>query len=283
MLRTILLALVCPLLLAAAMAEDVVEHEPLKVDKVVLAETPTAQPHGVWHGVMGVLSDLGAGAVPLLAASVAVTALLLGRRFRQAAFAVLAVQGATVFARVFKGAFERPRPQLTRTAMAVTAADPPGGRRVLLVGLLVVLVVIAWRTVWRPGLLLLTTVYVGWLVLEAITEQLVSVDGHNDSFPSGHAVGSMAVVATLVVLVWPTRHRWPVVVAGGVFAAAVGASRVYLGFHFPSDVLAGWSWAVAWTAAMWLFVLRRTPPPAPTLTSTSRGGGPQRAVVPAEK
>jgi membrane-associated phospholipid phosphatase len=261
MLRTILLALVCPLLLAAAMAEDVVEHEPLEVDRVVLAETPTAQPHGAWHDVMGVVSDLGAGAVPLLVASLAVTVLLLRGKLRRAAFAVLAVQGATVLARLFKDVFDRPRPQLARTAVAVSTVDPPGGRRLLLVGVLVVLVVLTWRTAWRPPVLLLTMVYVAWLLLEEGTQQLVPVHGQNDSFPSGHAVGSMAVVAALVVLVWPTRHRWPVVIAGGVFAAAVGASRVYLGLHFPSDVLAGWSWAVAWTAAMWLFVLRRPPPP----------------------
>jgi membrane-associated phospholipid phosphatase len=109
---------------------------------------------------------------------------------------------------------------------------------------------------------------VTWLALEGVTKQLVPVHGQHDSFPSGHAVGSMAVVATLVVLLWPTRHRWTVVVAGSVFAAAVGASRVYLGFHFPSDVLAGWSWAVAWTAAMWLLVLRR--PPAPAASETER-------------
>ena len=262
-----MLAVVCPLLLAAAMAEDVVEHEALEVDKVVLAETPTAPPHGVGHTVMGMISDLGAGAVPLLVASVAVTVLLRRGRFRHAAFAVLAVQGATVLGRVFKDAFDRPRPQLARTAAAVTAADPPGGRRLLLVGVLIVLVVIAWRTVWRPGVLLLTMVYVAWLALEGVSKQLVPVKGEYDSFPSGHAVGSMAVVATLIVLVWPTRHRWAVVVAGGVFAAAVGASRVYLGYHFPSDVLAGWAWAVAWTAAMWLFVLRRPPPEATTRSS----------------
>ena len=59
------------------------------------------------------------------------------------------------------------------------------------------------------------------------------------SFPSGHAAGSFAVatfLATWLVL----RHRAPLPAAGLVaLAAAIGVSRVYLGVHFPGDVLAG--------------------------------------------
>ncbi len=73
---------------------------------------------------------------------------------------------------------------------------------------------------------------------------------HDFSFPSGHAMGSMAVVLALVVLAWPTRWRWPVIVLGMVFVVLVGVSRVYLGVHFPSDVLAGWGAALAWVAAV---------------------------------
>src|SRR3546814_8426441 len=64
---------------------------------------------------------------------------------------------------------------------------------------------------------------------------------HNFSFPSGHAMGSMTLAAVLVLLAWPTRWRWPVVAAMAVFVPMVGLSRVYLGVHFPSDILAGWA------------------------------------------
>jgi len=69
---------------------------------------------------------------------------------------------------------------------------------------------------------------------------------HTYSFPSGHSMGSMAFVAALAVLAWPTRWRWWAIVLGGVFTLLVGFSRVYLGVHFPSDVVAGWSASLAW-------------------------------------
>ena len=66
------------------------------------------------------------------------------------------------------------------------------------------------------------------------------------SFPSGHAMGSMTLALGLVVLAWDTRWRWPVLVVALAFAVAVGASRVWLGVHYPSDILAAWAAAAAW-------------------------------------
>lgn len=78
----------------------------------------------------------------------------------------------------------------------------------------------------------------------------------NYSFPSGHAMGSMTLACVVVLLCWPTRHRWPALIAGAVFVALVGLSRIYLGVHFPSDILAGWSAALAWTYAVYAMVFR---------------------------
>ena len=67
---------------------------------------------------------------------------------------------------------------------------------------------------------------------------------HDGSFPSGHASGSFCVAAFLAVAlpaVWPSpawRVRF-VAVAALAVATLVAVSRVYLGAHFPSDVLAG--------------------------------------------
>jgi undecaprenyl-diphosphatase len=70
------------------------------------------------------------------------------------------------------------------------------------------------------------------------------------SFPSGHAMGTMALAAALVVITWPTRGRWWVLAAGSVFVLLVGLSRVYLGVHYPSDILAGWAASLAWVAGV---------------------------------
>jgi undecaprenyl-diphosphatase len=76
----------------------------------------------------------------------------------------------------------------------------------------------------------------------------------NFSFPSGHAMGSMTLATVVVLLCWQTRWRWPVLGAALVFVPMVGLSRVYLGVHYPSDILAGWAAALAWTVAVWMLV-----------------------------
>jgi len=76
------------------------------------------------------------------------------------------------------------------------------------------------------------------------------------SFPSGHAMGSMTLACVLVMLAWHTRWRWPVLAVMAPFVVLVGLSRVYLGVHYPSDILAGWAVAMAWAVAVYLAVYR---------------------------
>ena len=77
------------------------------------------------------------------------------------------------------------------------------------------------------------------------------------SFPSGHAMGSMTLAVVLVLLAWRTRWRGPVLALMSVFVVMVGLSRIYLGVHYPSDILAGWTAALAWTLGVFLLVFRR--------------------------
>lgn len=76
------------------------------------------------------------------------------------------------------------------------------------------------------------------------------------SFPSGHAMGTVAVVAALVVLTWGTRWRWPVLVLGTMVVALIGLSRLYLGVHYPSDVIAGAAASLAWVTALTMSLRR---------------------------
>ena len=83
------------------------------------------------------------------------------------------------------------------------------------------------------------------------------------SFPSGHAMGSATLGAALILLCWRTRARWPVTIGVLGFVLLVGVSRIYLGVHFPSDILAGWTAAMAWVVGIYALIIRHaSPPPA---------------------
>lgn len=79
---------------------------------------------------------------------------------------------------------------------------------------------------------------------------------HTFSFPSGHAMGSMTLAWVCLLLAWRTRWRWPVTIVAAAFTVIVGLSRVYLGVHYPSDILAGWTAASIWAVCCFFLVFR---------------------------
>ena len=113
-------------------------------------------------------------------------------------------------------------------------------------------------------------------------EILHLVEESNFSFPSGHAVGSMVFYGLAIWLVWHyvsnKKTAAVLTVLLGIPLVFVGMTRVYLGVHFPTDVLAGWclgAVAIVITAEIILAVERRrgallTEPPAQKSASSDQ-------------
>ena len=66
------------------------------------------------------------------------------------------------------------------------------------------------------------------------------------SFPSGHAMMSMAYYGCLAWLVVQHGHRWGVAAALIGFALLIGGTRIYFHVHYPTDVVAGFCGGAAW-------------------------------------
>ena len=83
-----------------------------------------------------------------------------------------------------------------------------------------------------------------WIVTETHT-----------SFPSGHATASMALALCIVYLLWNTKWRKATIIAASVYLLLIGFSRLYLGVHFPTDILGGWLLGIGWMALVITFVI----------------------------
>lgn len=76
------------------------------------------------------------------------------------------------------------------------------------------------------------------------------VTEHSYSFPSGHSTGSMVLYGTLIFLL-PIFIQNKTLLRSlqfflGLFILSIGVSRIFIGVHFPSDVLGGFSLGLAW-------------------------------------
>jgi undecaprenyl-diphosphatase len=98
---------------------------------------------------------------------------------------------------------------------------------------------------------------IGAPALEAVFKTLIGRDRPGEStalsFPSGHALAATVLCATLLLLLLPACRRvWQRVLLGAAAATwfvLICVSRVYLGKHYPTDVLGGILLGLAWTAA----------------------------------
>jgi membrane-associated phospholipid phosphatase len=85
------------------------------------------------------------------------------------------------------------------------------------------------------------------------------------SFPSGHALGSLCFYSGLAVILSARASRTIRIVIWTIatlLIAGIGLSRIYLGVHYPSDVLAGYSAAIFWVGTVFVIGKFFEPPPA---------------------
>jgi undecaprenyl-diphosphatase len=76
---------------------------------------------------------------------------------------------------------------------------------------------------------------------------------HSYSFPSGHATDAAALFAALCFLAWSrwdARRSIAATAVSCLLVLAVGVSRVYLGVHWPTDVIGGFSLALCWVSLL---------------------------------
>lgn len=74
------------------------------------------------------------------------------------------------------------------------------------------------------------------------------------SFPSGHAMTSMAFAAVVIMLAWRGRWLGVTTMLAMVYVVTIAWTRLYLGVHYPSDILAGWMLSIAWAIGISIFV-----------------------------
>jgi undecaprenyl-diphosphatase len=100
----------------------------------------------------------------------------------------------------------------------------------------------------------------------------------SESFPSGHAMVSTAAYLTLAVIMAEAARRRIgayLMTCAVLLSLVIGFSRVYLGVHWPTDVLAGWCAGAAWATGCWLLTYRivsrdRAPNPMNEQTEAER-------------
>jgi membrane-associated phospholipid phosphatase len=177
-------------------------------------------------------------------------------------------------------------PQLTTLVQAFTSLGGGIGMPILATVFAVGLAV-AWRQ-WTPVLLIaataagsLTLTVVGKAVVGRVRPALADAVPPYElsaSFPSGHTLNAVALAGIVAYLLVRrqrrARSRIVTISCAGLFALAMGLSRIYLGHHWLTDVLVAWALGLGWlavviTAHRLLLTLRKRDdtarPPGPAL------------------
>ena len=127
---------------------------------------------------------------------------------------------------------------------------------------MLITIALLWQTGHRKSLTVLVIGAIGGAILNAILKAFFNrprplivtwvTQVHSTSFPSGHAMESLIVygaIAYVIARLQPaSRTRYAIWGGAALIIAAIGTSRMYLGVHYPSDVIAGYCAGLAWLA-----------------------------------
>lgn len=174
--------------------------------------------------------------------------------FGLAAFSVVASGGMSIDQPIYRALAGLQSPALNAVVTCLTQL----GGTVFLVAACAVAAVLFWRLWgWRLAVVcggnLALTSLCNWLIKQLVQRprpgvlRLVEESGY--SFPSGHSCCSMAFYGLLAIILLARlrgkKRKW--IAAGlGLLVLAIGLSRVYVGVHYASDVLAGWCGGFVW-------------------------------------
>lgn len=151
-------------------------------------------------------------------------------------------------------------PRLTGIMLALTWL---GAIKIFAVALAIVLIFL-WLRGRRTDVVLLGGAIAGAFLLNETLKQhfrrprpqvLWSIgDEHTFSFPSGHSLFAVVLYGTLAYIalhrVGPKARRPGLIALALLMPLGIGTSRVYLGMHFPTDVIAGWLAGAVWLAGI---------------------------------
>ena len=151
-----------------------------------------------------------------------------------------------------------------------------------LMALIVIIVALVHRNL-RVALFLVISVELSGIITEIAKyaanrprPATALVSAPSASFPSGHALGVMVGVLALLTVILPVVRRplrgW-LIALGAAVVILIGAGRVVLNVHYPSDVVAGWAFGYAYFVVCLLMV----PPPQPVTVTDETPAAPGTA------
>ena len=125
------------------------------------------------------------------------------------------------------------------------------------IGILLLFLLAAW--LWRNRFRLEAAMFVlsfaGGEIITALLKQLFArprpdvfpplMTEHSYSFPSGHTIAAVSLYGLLAIFLWRRNRKGLALISGG-WVLAVALSRVYLGVHYPSDVLGALAVGIIW-------------------------------------